>query len=513
MSAPAALGWLGIVRLGLVQTALGAIVVLTTSTLNRVMVVELALPAIVPGRAGRPALRRAGAAPALGPRLGLGRRGARPGSSAAWPRWPLGGMLAAVATALDGDAARGRHRARRARLLPDRHRRRRGRAPRCWCCWPRGSTPAARAGGRDDRLDHDDRRASPSRAEVAGSCSIRSRRRGWSRSPPLSARAALLLTPVAPSGASRRRPGERPRRRSRRRPKPPFRDGAARGLGRAGGAPLHHLRLRLDAGLQRAGPDPRALRRLVFGMTPGAVDQAVRRAAWRRAARACCRGGRPAASGERRLRLAARAGCIGGLRRLGGCCWRGSPSPALSGPAGRCARRCSRSGCRQRRLRGRGHRLDDGRWPARAARRARACAWAFGARRRPSPSASAASRGTVAVDLARRLIGSPDIGLRGGVRWPRRRCSWSRRGSRPRIGAAARVARPATLQLPARHAAGFGGGEHDDGDRETFDVVVVGGGPSGRHGGGRPGRARAGRCCCSTGPGGSSPAAARSRRG
>ncbi len=43
------LGWLGIVRLGLVQTALGAIVVLTTSTLNRVMVVEMALPAMVPG--------------------------------------------------------------------------------------------------------------------------------------------------------------------------------------------------------------------------------------------------------------------------------------------------------------------------------------------------------------------------------------------------------------------------------------------------------------------------------
>lgn len=42
------LGWLGIVRLGLVQTALGSIVVLTTSTLNRVMMVELALPAILP---------------------------------------------------------------------------------------------------------------------------------------------------------------------------------------------------------------------------------------------------------------------------------------------------------------------------------------------------------------------------------------------------------------------------------------------------------------------------------
>jgi len=42
-------GWAAVVRLGLVQTALGAIVILTTSTLNRVMVVELALPALLPG--------------------------------------------------------------------------------------------------------------------------------------------------------------------------------------------------------------------------------------------------------------------------------------------------------------------------------------------------------------------------------------------------------------------------------------------------------------------------------
>lgn len=45
----APLGWAGILRLGLVQTALGSIVVLTTSTMNRVMVVELALPALLPG--------------------------------------------------------------------------------------------------------------------------------------------------------------------------------------------------------------------------------------------------------------------------------------------------------------------------------------------------------------------------------------------------------------------------------------------------------------------------------
>jgi BCD family chlorophyll transporter-like MFS transporter len=42
-------GWSQVLRLGLVQAALGAIVVLTTSTLNRVMVVELMLPALLPG--------------------------------------------------------------------------------------------------------------------------------------------------------------------------------------------------------------------------------------------------------------------------------------------------------------------------------------------------------------------------------------------------------------------------------------------------------------------------------
>ncbi len=43
------LSWAQIARLGLVQMALGAIVVLTTSTLNRLMIVEYALPAILPG--------------------------------------------------------------------------------------------------------------------------------------------------------------------------------------------------------------------------------------------------------------------------------------------------------------------------------------------------------------------------------------------------------------------------------------------------------------------------------
>lgn len=45
----AGLSWWAIVRLGLVQTCLGAVIVLTTSTINRIMVVELALPAMLPG--------------------------------------------------------------------------------------------------------------------------------------------------------------------------------------------------------------------------------------------------------------------------------------------------------------------------------------------------------------------------------------------------------------------------------------------------------------------------------
>ncbi len=93
------LGWIGILRLGLVQTALGAIVVLTTSTLNRVMVVELALPAMLPGVLV--ALHYA--IQVLRPRWGYG-------SDVGGRRTPwiiggmavlaLGGFLAAVATAL-----------------------------------------------------------------------------------------------------------------------------------------------------------------------------------------------------------------------------------------------------------------------------------------------------------------------------------------------------------------------------------------------------------------------------
>lgn len=95
----APLGWPGIIRLGLVQSSLGAVVVLTTSTLNRVMVVELMLPALVPGL--MVALHHV--IQLLRPRFGYG-------SDVGGRRTPwiiggmavlcAGGLLAAVATAM-----------------------------------------------------------------------------------------------------------------------------------------------------------------------------------------------------------------------------------------------------------------------------------------------------------------------------------------------------------------------------------------------------------------------------
>ena len=95
------LGWLGIVRLGLVQAALGAVVVLSTSTLNRIMVVEHALPAILPGVL----VGLHYAMQFSRPRMGYG-------SDAGGRRTPWivggmavlasGGLLAALATALMG---------------------------------------------------------------------------------------------------------------------------------------------------------------------------------------------------------------------------------------------------------------------------------------------------------------------------------------------------------------------------------------------------------------------------
>jgi len=95
---PQPLSWFGIVRLGLVQTALGSVTVLTMATLNRVMVVELALPSMLPGLL----IGLHYAMQLLRPRLGYGSDlGGRrtPWIVGGMVLHAAGGALAAVATA------------------------------------------------------------------------------------------------------------------------------------------------------------------------------------------------------------------------------------------------------------------------------------------------------------------------------------------------------------------------------------------------------------------------------
>jgi len=92
------LGWVAIVRLGLVQTALGAIVVLTTSTLNRIMVVELAFPAMLPGMLVMIHYAMQGLRPRWGHGSDVGRR-RTPWIVGGMAALAVGGIAAAVATA------------------------------------------------------------------------------------------------------------------------------------------------------------------------------------------------------------------------------------------------------------------------------------------------------------------------------------------------------------------------------------------------------------------------------
>lgn len=92
------LSWFGIFRLGLVQTALGAIVVLTTSTLNRVMVVELAMPAMLPGALVAIHYALQVFRPAWGHGSDLGAR-RTPWIIGGMAVLAIGGLLASVATA------------------------------------------------------------------------------------------------------------------------------------------------------------------------------------------------------------------------------------------------------------------------------------------------------------------------------------------------------------------------------------------------------------------------------
>ncbi|MFK7755024.1 MAG: BCD family MFS transporter [Sedimentitalea sp.] len=90
------LSWFQIFRLGLVQMALGAIVVLTTSTLNRLMVVELALPAVLPGLL---------VALHYGVQITRPNWGFRSDTSGQRTRWIIGGMAALGLGALGASAS------------------------------------------------------------------------------------------------------------------------------------------------------------------------------------------------------------------------------------------------------------------------------------------------------------------------------------------------------------------------------------------------------------------------
>ncbi len=89
-------GWLSIARLGLIQACLGGIVVLATSTLNRIMVVELALPAVLPGLL----VAMHYAVQILRPRMGFGSD-----RSGRCTPWILGGMAVLACGGLLGSVA------------------------------------------------------------------------------------------------------------------------------------------------------------------------------------------------------------------------------------------------------------------------------------------------------------------------------------------------------------------------------------------------------------------------
>jgi len=98
---PAVFGWGSIARVGLIQAALGAVVVMTTSTLNRVMVVEHALPALLPGMLVALHYLVQMARPRMGFGSDVGGR-RTPWIIGGMAVLGLGGVVAALATALMG---------------------------------------------------------------------------------------------------------------------------------------------------------------------------------------------------------------------------------------------------------------------------------------------------------------------------------------------------------------------------------------------------------------------------
>ncbi len=218
----AAFGWLGIVRLGLVQTALGAVVVLTTSVLNRLMVVEFALPATLSGIL----VGLYYAMQMTRPRMGHGSDvGGRRTPSIVWrdggavcrcrPRrggHRHDGWAAAAGACPCGPGLRAGRRGGQ---------RRRHRAAGAACGARR---PRAQGSRGVDRLDHDDRGLRADDGDRGHGCSIPTPPAGWWRSP-----AALPRWPSCwpcwPYSASRGPP--RPATGAPRPPSPDFRTAAA----------------------------------------------------------------------------------------------------------------------------------------------------------------------------------------------------------------------------------------------------------------------------------------------
>ena len=268
------LSWLGITRLGLVQTALGAIFVLSTSTLNRVMKIELGSPASLPGLL----IALQYFIQVLRPRLGHG-------SDVGGRRTPLiiggmavlaaGGLFAAVATATMttqlwlglalavmafvvigiGVSAAGTSLLvlLATRTAPAR---RPAAAAIAWVMMIMGFIVTAGVAGK--LLDP----FSPTRlvfvaAVIAG--------------------VGFFVTIAAVWGVEKpAAAGHLPQQHAWC-----LRASAARGLGRAQGAAVRPLRLRLDARLWRRGTDDRAFRRLTLRHDARRDGQTVRRAARR----------------------------------------------------------------------------------------------------------------------------------------------------------------------------------------------------------------------------------------
>ena len=96
-------GWTHVIRLGLIQACMGAVVVVTTSTLNRIMVVEHALPALLPGVL----VSFHYLVQMVRPRMGFGAdqgRRSTPWMMGGMVLLSAGGLLAAVATVWMGNA-------------------------------------------------------------------------------------------------------------------------------------------------------------------------------------------------------------------------------------------------------------------------------------------------------------------------------------------------------------------------------------------------------------------------